>query len=167
VEFLHDLGVIRKLDVVVLGDGGWSWLVAWAQVGIKLVKCFALNDAVATTFGVVRATIAVATECALLPLDQVADVPSGSIVCLHASSEASFSLLRTLAEKTDCFFLISALQSVWQGVETAFGHRLNWTTMKHRRLGGLTSALVRVGWAGPGCTEAMRLVGQRSAPLRP
>lgn len=44
VELLRSLHLLHDLPVVVASDDGWSWVLAWAQLGVRHIHCVPFGD---------------------------------------------------------------------------------------------------------------------------
>ena len=44
VEFLHGLGDLQSLKVMVLSESGWGWALSWTQLGVRTLQCIAFSD---------------------------------------------------------------------------------------------------------------------------
>lgn len=44
VEFLHELHCLHRLQITVVSESGWSWVLAWGQLGVRTIECVAFTD---------------------------------------------------------------------------------------------------------------------------
>lgn len=88
---LRDLHFLHLLHVVVISDGGWSWVLGWAQLGMKRLVCVSLTEASALEMDRVAAVLqGVDLEPSTWPL--VAPGVDGHVVCAHVGVGTSEAL---------------------------------------------------------------------------
>jgi hypothetical protein len=177
VELWHDLHFLcTLLHIYVVSEDGWSWALAWAQLGVVQVSCVPVSDLA------VRQLVVLQKHHALSMVVRVADwseLQSSTdteatkvLVCGHVgSTEApgdggggALSLLQQL--QRDVLLLVMVFPSLH--LKTEVKDKLNgclWQELRHRQLGGLTSARLFVAWWGPSTLE-QNLVqpGRRRSP---
>jgi hypothetical protein len=163
------------LHVYVLSVGDWCWALAWAQLGVDSVACIPINAAAARELAWLRAVPAVGTrllEFSHLDLEESRPLATAALVCGHANganedARALLHALQSTRQKHDMPTLISVGHKTCLRVaQTALGSRFSWTELRHRALGGLTTARVQVGWSlEPNLGNLAP--GRRRSPLRP
>jgi hypothetical protein len=170
---LRDLHFLHLLHVVVISDGGWSWVLGWAQLGMKRLVCVSLTEASALEMDRVAAVLqGVDLEPSTWPL--VAPGVDGHVVCAHVgvgTPEVLWGLLSSLGSMSmglQPYVLLSVDRQVLPRLRTIAPTSTSTVELRHRRLGGLTSARVYVAWWGP-ATDARSKVepGDRVSPRRP
>jgi len=149
VGFLHSLHVLRELNIVVVSVDGWSWVLAWAQLGVCEVTCLPLNPwARSNLTGLQEALV-------------------GELAIIHGSKEHFQSMLcrpdpivyanvgKILAAELegilaalgpDVPVMISAHPKACKHVCAALQGLTFTEVLCHRRLGGLTSAQIAAIW---------------------
>jgi hypothetical protein len=167
----------HRLTVYVFSLDGWSWAIAWAQLGVGCINCVPLTDTAALQLDELIAEPAMAARLRRTPLPESNELGVGTVFSLHvtasqaaASAPEWGSLQRTLTETQG-----AVVQLVTVGSSKAFqektwrdlGRSMIWQEMRHRTLGGLTSARVLLGWRGPHSESAKPEPGKRRNPMRP
>jgi hypothetical protein len=173
---LQDVQFIKnELNVYVISSGDWSWALAWVQLGVEEVSCVALNQAARSGLDILsnHPTVGRFCKAASLPSRALLCQDSPPLLCGHLDDQAAVAeaLRSTLFDAgapwaygivTHCLGRASRRRQ-----EALLGKRFDWNEVRHRRLGGLTSARLHVGWLGPRSDKPTAVPGQRRAPLRP
>ena len=188
VELLHSLHLLHDLPVVVASDDGWSWALAWAQLGVQHIRCIPFCDKASQQLEHLLAHPVLARSVRITCTAALADLPGWRdgpfLLCAHlVPPQASANDPSTIQVfwKLLALFIVNGLpDGILRLVSTpVLGHvqselcdqlgtPYRWQELRHRRLGGLTSARLLVGWAG-GLLGLTHLVapGQRRSPPRP
>jgi hypothetical protein len=176
VALLNNIHFIsNKLRVYVLSAGGWSWVIAWAQIGVAAIHCIATTDEAVAELGKLAAhpvlgsliTQTMANE-ARSELATAADV----VLCCHlpetTALEEWFGPQAALLDSPYCILLSAPMGRPSQQLHDSYlGPHFRWNEIRHRHLGGLTSAKVRVGWKGPRPLPKALEPRRRRLPVRP
>jgi hypothetical protein len=79
---------------------------------------------------------------------------SGRVICVHLTAsqdwETGLAPLRAHQQSAIQFVSLGPGKAFTGQVRQALGDGWSWREMRHRTLGGLSNARVRVGWSGPG-----------------
>ena len=187
VELLHDFSFFRTcLHIFVISDDGWSWLLAWAQLGVETIRCVPFSGLALEQLqglqahGSLSKLIQVVAPGYLNLPDFSPDQPQGlPLVCAHFAAlprgEESWPALkclqRALQQNQGACALVSVpanLRLVHARVNIALGTGSSqWQEIRHRNLGSLTAARLLVGWYGTQGTPQLVEPGQRRAPKWP
>jgi hypothetical protein len=119
VGFLHTLSVLHKLCVAVISEDSWTWVLSWAQVGLKAAMCVSLmtkaqcqlEPVVELLEGQVSFNIFCGLDSALVSLTR--DHQRQLVVCSHVVSSNSgiqLTWLNILPPK--CMVLLYTLPSL-------------------------------------------------------
>lgn len=155
----------------MVSDDGWSWVLAWAQLGVKEVECIALTDRSREQLDQVASVVA---ETLRVTRREVAGAPTSipgrkSLLCAHIGEGVCFGVLDWMAQYGAARrFLLSSSAKATKRVLAILPADTCCEEVRHRRLGGLTMARTSIYWRGDGCVDprAVRPGGRRN-PIRP
>ena len=196
MELLHDLHFLRSaFSIYVLSDDGWSWALAWAQLGVDFICCVPFNGLALDQLKCLQNHSALGKLIHLVAPSVPLPVPpsrsttrreggplSRTLVCGHfgaepAEGEEDWTMLDLLRQTAgdggrdpSCVALVSIAPNrrhLQARVRDALGPAMKWREIRHRNLGGLSSARLLVGWGGASSTCSLVEPGQRRAPTRP
>ena len=161
---------LRDLHIVVISDDGWSWALAWAQLGVWSIRCVPLVELAAQQLSLLdthlpQHTVVICRVDELENLCQVDLEEQPLVVCGHATSAVMEEALTRLPDQAKVLMTASYHRPARTGPSS--GPPKHRVTLKHRQLGGLTTARLEAHWWGP--DDALELVrpGERRAPTRP
>jgi hypothetical protein len=171
IELLRDLKFLgQELSVYVLSTGGWSWVLAWAQLGVASIFCLPQNDGACSELA--RLHSVAALDTCIVELDWA----DGIIALQSRPAVVLGHLCWTNAEQSPIAELVALRRHVWllttasRGAGATFMKKelgMRTAELRHRQLGGLTSARVMAGWTGPKAKAAEIQPGQQRNPTRP
>jgi hypothetical protein len=160
VGSLGDLLVLQSLEVIVVSCDGWSWALAWAQLGVARITCYPLTSLVKAQLplllGLLNDTVAIDTAMQL-PSDR----DSATVISGHLDSSQQVEAVLTFLGKVsfDYVTFISGTDSVLEYIQSQSENRFQTAMMRHRQIGGLTMAQVRIGWSPIRRTYPLRPIG--------
>jgi hypothetical protein len=178
VGLLEDYSFLAsKLSVYVLSLDGWSWAVAWAQLGIRCVRCIPLSPSASAQLDELAAVPCMNARLVKSAVPVVDGSINAVTLCAHVTAAQAKAWPRewdALREIMDVWRKTS-VQIVTMGggrdfqVETRkwFGALRAWQQMKHCQLGGLTAAIIFLGWREPKLGTSPAEPGKRRNPVRP
>ena len=187
VELLQDFRFFRGgLHIYAVSDDGWSWLLAWAQLGVSEIRCVPFTGlawdqlkALQQHSALGKLIQVVAPENLPLPLLSP-DSQRSVLVCAHLAGSPpegerwglmDFLRQQVLQKEGTDFCLVSLALSrrpLQLLARKSLGDAMQWREIRHRNLGGLTSARLLVGWGGiQGVDSSAVEPGKRRAPIRP
>ena len=146
-EFLVD-----SVDVYVILVDGLEWLLAWRQIGLEHLKVVVGSDRASAQLDVMESTLG-----HLLPRMEklsggpgaLREAPVSSIVCVTGMSEAEIDVLRSILVGF-CGRIIGLAPNPGRRRRLSFEAlgAWKWISMeaRHRLLGGLTTARLRLCW---------------------
>ena len=191
---LQDFRFFRLgLQVYVISDDGWSWALAWAQLGVATIRCVPFSGLALEQLKVLQAHSALGNIVQVVSpgyLNLLPTAPSPeqahqlALVCAHFATPPdaeedwpaleSFRQALQLREEGQGRVLAMASipatqRAVHSRVRAVLGDAVLWQEIRHRNLGGLTSARLLVGWHGArGAGDPTTVApGRRRAPIRP
>jgi hypothetical protein len=178
IELLQDLSFLgRQLAVYVVSSGGWSWALAWAQLGVAVIYCLPRNSGAAKELARVRSVKALDGRLeelelgtSLLPLLEKGAVVSGHLAWEHLAEGESLreqDVWAAILEQRKHVVLLTA--PTWSlGAEFLKSKLAPCVVgLRHDNLGGLTKARITVGWAGPVGMTVPLYPGRQRNPKRP
>jgi hypothetical protein len=178
VGLLEDYSFLAsKLSVYVLSLDGWSWAVAWAQLGVRSVKCVALSAPAAVQLDELVGVPSMGARLVKSSVPVFGSSKQGVAMCVHATGQqvkawprewdALRKLLDVWREASVQLVTMSGAKDFQADTRKWFGARRAWQKMRHRHLGGLTTAYVFLGWREPGLETELTEPGKRRNPIRP
>jgi hypothetical protein len=175
---LQDLKFLgRQLSVYVVSTGGWSWALAWAQLGVAVIYCLPRNDVASKELALLRRVealdarlVEVRLGASLNPeLDQGA-VVRGHLVWERLEKRAldreQVLWAAIMAQRRHVWLLTAPTKSLGAGF--IHHHCTPYVVdLRHGKLGGLTQARITVGWAGPKGVVGSLYPSLQKNPKRP
>ena len=162
---LGDSYAIQSVKPIVVSCDGWSWALAWAQLGVARILCYPLTSLakrqLSPLIALLKDTVAIEMHTQL----QFEKSPI-EVVSFHAGTDTHLdAILRYLeTAPTETLCLLSGTESTFYHLQRHVPNTFKTATMRHRRLGGLTTARIQVGWSLRGSEI---YPGKRTYPLRP
>ena len=164
MSLLHDLHVLHSLHFFVLSSDGWAWLIGLAQVGVKTVSVTPLSPLAASQLEDLHLPSLKLATVSPEKLLRTVQSAGPSVVCFHLSSESDYASLPTFVFRLDVPTIITNART-WYHPPQVWGP-LRYNVLRHRFVGGLTTARINVWWRGPGPLHLVAL-RSRQAPERP
>jgi hypothetical protein len=175
---LQDLSFLgRQLSVYVVSTGGWSWLLAWAQLGVETIHCIAWNAAAATELGplcevgdLCPKIVETSWTEAQQHLSKGAAVFSGHLAWANldeGTCESVRQALTKVVSQRRCVWLLTAPRSSPGASFIKDGAVMRTAKLRHCALGGLTQARVLVGWDGTADCAGEIHPGRQKNPVQP
>jgi hypothetical protein len=175
IEFLHGLESLHNLRIHIVSESGWTWALAWAQLGVRVMNGIAFTE-LSMDYG--RQVISILNGQGFdLSLQSAGRLSAAGrrgpniphVVCGHLLSSPGRSILAYLGSIPATSFLLLTLdRSALPLLQQYIGEHCRWEEIRHRRLGGLTAARVIVVWRSHSKVADDRLrPGERHSPLRP
>jgi hypothetical protein len=174
VEFWEGRGYIgRNVQAVVISEDGWSWVLAWLQMGVMNVICQPTSGDASQQLSYLKEKPhfkAIITE---RNASEVIPAPENkiTIIALHLSTLSLLDhlcALRSECERSANAPLVIMVSTNAKGAELLETKTrladLRWQELRHTQLGGLTTARVWVGWTGLGTGVSP---GTSKCPKRP
>lgn len=163
--------MLHELNIVVISDDGWNWVIAWAQLGVRSVKCLPLTTGSREALSLVIQVLKGTVDVSVLSHDDASGLRGKNDVvwCTHVGDGDRTELLCELARRVNSGrFLVTSHESCCSALRDRLPSGTQSQSIRHRRLGGLTAARVTTYWGGTGCGAATDVKpGQRRNPLRP
>ena len=160
---------------MVLSESGWGWALSWTQLGVRTLQCVAFSDQ-SMAYG---RQLSVTLGCHGLGLSLsephevssiFCDVPlSRRVVCGHVPADPGRPFLDFVGRIHPTVPLLFTLpkDAVHHFIQR-LGGRFCWEELRHRRLGGLTSARVVALWRSPDpSADALLHPSSRHGSARP
>ncbi len=170
VSYLHSLHNLHDLCVTVVSDDGWSWVLAWAQVGVRRVCVCPLTERSRRNLEEVRTTLDGFAELVEVGCSPITDLSGRrALVCAHVGRQLGELLAQALCEWTfETFALLSCCQGSVEALKRCLPAGTRQKDLRHRQLGGLTTARLTVLWAGPSFANPnLATPGSKPHPVRP
>jgi hypothetical protein len=176
VALLNNIHFIsNELRVYVLSAGGWSWAIAWAQIGVPAIHCVATTDAAVAELARLAAHPVLGSLITRTTVNEARDelvTSSNAIMRCHlpetTALEKWFEPQAASPDSPYCILLSAQIGRASQQLHDSYrGPHFRWNEIRHRHLGGLTSAKVRVGWKGPRPLPKEMEPRRRRLPVRP
>jgi len=164
--FLGKLYVFSDVTPFVISHDGWSWIVAWAQLGVQRIVCRALTPLASRQLAVVQECLGPSVDFQVVESGREALEKQPQVLSFHldTSDEAAILWSEVLEVRMDIPKLYSFAEPCGHDTFDLSSLGSQYTTLRHRRLGGLTTAHVGVGWSPPNRSV---LPGTRVHPTRP
>jgi hypothetical protein len=144
---LYGLHIFSDLKVFILSNDGWSWALAWAQLGVTNVCCIPLSNKSLVQLDEIKAALGDSVDFTCGKVDDI-NVDDLPIVLFHQQGEKGLDRLAQILDSEVA--LITLLCSFDSGsaaaLQEVIGFRIHVTELHHWRLGGLTTARIHVGW---------------------
>jgi hypothetical protein len=178
IELLRDLKFLgQQLSVYVLSTGGWSWVLAWAQLGVATIFCLPRNEGASRELARLR-TVEALDACivelswadGIRALQSQPAVVTGHLCWMNLEQSAAHEVQRNIAELVALRRHVWLLTTMSRGAGAVFLKKelgMRTAELRHRQLGGLTSARVMAGWTGPKSNAAEIQPGRQRNPTRP
>ena len=162
---LHGLHIFSELKVFVLSNDGWSWVLAWAQLGVLCIRCIPLSEKSLIQLDAVKAVLGGTVEVICSNIDDINVEPS-PVVSFHQQGLVGMDRLGSiLIAKHSLITLLCSFDSeAGAELREIIDFRICSTELRHRRLGGLTTARLHVGWHPE---TGVIQPGKRRNPTRP
>jgi hypothetical protein len=176
VALLHNvLFISNVLQVYILSTGGWSWAVAWGQIGVSSVCCVAATDEAAAELQDLQRH---PTLGKLIIVEQLGglrarlEASPHAILCCHLGESTALSdwfyPQATHTTSPFCILVSTPAGRSYQHVHNPYlGPFFRWNEIRHRALGGLTNARLQIGWKGPRELPRNMEPGRKRLPTRP
>lgn len=169
--FLSALSMLHDLNIVVISDDGWNWVIAWAQLGVRSLRCLPLTTRSREALKVVMQVLEGTVKVMVLTCDDLSSLQGGTDVvwCAHVGEGNPTGVLDMLDKTVNSGrFLVTAHDSCRSALHVCLPLGMQTRSIRHRRLGGLTTARVTTYWGGAGFGEVVDVKpGRRCNPLRP
>jgi hypothetical protein len=175
VEFLHGLEQLHSLRVTVISESRWSWVLGWAQLGVWALDCVAFTET-SLAYGRQLNSILgcqgidfVLRRPDELPFASQESATFPRVVCGHVLTSPGRPFLDFLCRVPSKTFLILTLsRDALPHFRQTVGGLYGWEELRHRRLGGLTTARIVALWrSGDKVRDVSLQPGNRRAPSRP
>jgi hypothetical protein len=176
VALLNNIHFIsNELRVYVLSAGGWGWAIAWAQIGVAAIHCVAITDVAVAELARLAAHPALGSLITQTTVNEARNelaASSNAVLCCHLPEttvlEKWFEPLAASSDSPYCILLTAQTGRASQQLHDSYlGPHFRWNEIRHRHLGGLTSAKVSVGWKGPRPLPKAMEPRRRRLPVRP
>jgi hypothetical protein len=153
VEFsLSNCFSYQFLKIVVLSDDGWSWALAWRQLGVEQVCFFTMSNRAKAQLDSLSLSIGGLKSVSCIP--DKTEVFSAHIASLNQIWINFFEKLYiSLQMRIVCSSSRSSLKGVSAYLEKYVIFTLKHQELRHRRLGGLTLARLHLIWGGHGSQD--------------
>jgi hypothetical protein len=169
------LFISTVLQVYVLSTGGWSWVVAWGQIGVSSVSCVAATEEAARELKELQTHPVLGKAITVEQLEKVRECLEATphaILCCHLGDSTALSdwFRPQLASMTNSYFTLITTPAgrVYPRLHDPYlGPHFRWNEIRHRAMGGLTSAKLRIGWKGPRELPQDMEPGRKRLPIRP
>ena len=143
------------LDVVVVSEDGWTWLLSWLQVGVQQITCIAIGERALKQLEHLEQSSLFGKRIQQKNRNGTDETTINlGILCLHVTSIDFLedSQVRELLSSSGGssglipFVTLSSNRALKNEVTKRFPHVQHWQTLRHSALGGLTTARMMVGW---------------------
>jgi hypothetical protein len=135
------------LKVIVASSDGWSWVLAWAQLGVANVVCVPLSlEAKDQLTWVIK--VLTGTVITLVSSPGGIQSVGSSVISFHQGGiEGVDRLADFLIANQSALSLLCSFDSMGlNALQRILGFHIEATELRHQRLGGLTTAHLHVGW---------------------
>jgi hypothetical protein len=152
--------VYKELNLLVVSDDGWSWDLAWRQLGVLIVSCYPLSELASNQLlelsrhvpGLIKAQ----------GLDSQTRIISGHIGSFTDHwKEFLTNLEHPLSQCIRLSVILQSSISVTTELTRICQGRIHFQELRHSRLGRLTSARLILIWGGFGDYASLKLGGQK------
>jgi hypothetical protein len=151
--------------------------IEWAQLCVMKICCVALTEAAAEHLNDLMGHVTMAAQLVKGCLPSLNESRSGMVLSVHitATQEAKWPLewdalhreLSAWKRKSVQFVSLGAGKSFQARARAQLEHSLVWQEMRHRQLGGITSARILFGWDSPDRPSKGLAPSARRNPVRP